>query len=519
MKQPPSPPPEPLGECYINKLPNELLTEILAYLPPDIFLHEPPTYEQSPPIALVCKLWERNYDATQYQNIFLSGYSRWRKLYNWKVLKTLRQQAELCHHVRRISVCMDYVSEATNREIAGTIKSCRAIHTVVLHVDWSIKVWPIIHAIEMLPRLQYLVLLGPRGGVSLQMLVRHFNQPTLRYVELHRYGLARGDTPGFFYFQHEPPSPEEVVMLSVGARLRSSAISSLNLTDPSTPPICTMILLQWISKLVKLSLSALTCSTHGWLYALKAVELLLNVHRESLQHIMLGTIPSGLDEHGNCIAAGIPDFSKYPCLRKLQLSHRNLLFEKPSQAAAKLAAPVMCHLAISFSSEDQRPGSEDQTLERRSNFAEAESLWMVEFVSESRIREPNTRLKTISVDYDPWPLRPTTNAPWPWEYFDYDPWPLRPATNAPWPWEYFDDDPWPLGPTTHPPWPWEYLEQAEKELSRYNVAMTYSEPRCTKEKWDQMMSLHPGESGAQNGSQPIENDFQMLEISDDESQD
>ena len=471
MKQPPSPPPEPLGECYINKLPNELLTEILAYLPPDIFLHEPPTYGQCPPIALVCKLWERNYDATQYQNIFLSGYSRWRKLYDWKVLKTLRQQAELCDHVRRIFVCMDYVSEDTYREIADTIKSCQAIHTVVLHVDWSIKVWPIIHAIEMLPRLQNLVLLGPHGGVSLQTLLRHFNQPTLRYVELHRYGLARGETPGLSYFKHEPPSPEEVDMLSGVARPRSSAISSLNLIDPSTSPRCTIILLQWISKLVKLSLSGLTCSTYRSQYTHEAVEQILNVHRESLQHIMVGTIPSGQDEHGNCIAAGIPDFSKFPCLRELQLSHHNLLFEKPSQAAAKLAATVMCHLAMSFSSEDQRPGSEDQTLERRSKFAEAESLWMVEFVS-----QPNTRLKTIFVDYDPWPLRP--------------------ATNAPWPWEYFDDDPWPLGPTTHPPWPWEYLEQAAKELSRYNVAMTYSEPRCTKEKWDQMMSLHPGESGS-----------------------
>ena len=494
MKQPPSPPLKPLGECYIKKLPNEVLTEIFAYLPPDIFVHEPPTYEQCPPIALVCKLWQRNYDATQYQNIFLSGYSTWRQLYNEKVLKTLRQQAELRDHVRRISVCMDYVSEATYREIADTIKSCRTIHTVVLRVEWSIKVWPIIHAIETLPRLQHLVLLGPRSGVSLQMLLRYFNQPTLRYVELHRYGLARGDTPGLSYFQHEPPSPEETHLFSLVARPRSSAIPSLNLTDPSTPPICTMTLLQWISKLVKLSLSALTCSTYGWLYTHKVVELLLNVHRESLQHIMLGTIPSGLDEHGNCIAAGIPDFSKFPCLCELQLSHHNLLFEKPSQAAAKLAAPVMCHLAISFNSEDQRPGSEDQTLERRSNFAEAESLWMLEFVS-----QPNTRLKTIFVDYDPWPLRPATNAPWPWEYSDHDP--------------------WPLGPTINAPWPWEHLEQAKTDLSRYNVAMTYSEPRCTKEKWDQMMSLHPGESGAQSGSQSIEDKLQMLEISDDESQD
>ena len=187
--QPPSPPPKPLGECYINKLPDELLAEILAYLPPDIFhyelpsyelpTYERPTYEQCPPIALVCKRWELNYDATQYRDIFFSGYPRWRQISTWKVLKTLRQQAELRKHVRRISVYMDYMSDATYRGIADIIKACRAINAVVLHLNWSTEVWPIIHAIEMVPRLQYLALLGLGDGVSLQMLLRHFNQPTL----------------------------------------------------------------------------------------------------------------------------------------------------------------------------------------------------------------------------------------------------------------------------------------------------------------------------------------------------
>ena len=263
-------------------------------------------------------------------------------------------------------------------------------------------------------------------------------------------------------------------MFSVAARPHSSAITSLDLTDPSTSPLCTMILLQWISKLVRFSLSALTRSTYGSQYTHEAVELILNVHRESLQHITVGMIPRGRNEQGNWIAAGIPDFSKFPCLRELQLSHHNILFEKPSQAAAKLAAPVMCHLAISFR-------SEDQPLEQRRKFAEAEVFWMVEFVSQGPLREPNTKLKTISVDYNPWPERA-------------------------------------YHPTINEPWPWEYLQQAEKELSRYSVAMTYSKPSCTKEEWDQMVRDHPRGSGAQNGSQSIENNLQTLGIGDDESQ-
>ena len=206
MPQPPSPPHEPLGECYINKLPDELLAEILTYLPPDICVFVPPTYEQCPPITLVCKRWELNYDATQYRIISFFDYPYGRQLCTWKVLQTLRQQAELRHHVRQISVYLNYISEATCREIADTIKSCRAIRTVVLNVHWSTKVWPIVHAIKLLPRLQYLALGGLRGGVSLQLLLGHFNQPTLRFVRLHRYGLASGDTLRVSYSQPEPPS-------------------------------------------------------------------------------------------------------------------------------------------------------------------------------------------------------------------------------------------------------------------------------------------------------------------------
>ena len=42
MPRPPQLPPEPLGECYVNKLPDELLAEILAYLPRDTYPYQPP---------------------------------------------------------------------------------------------------------------------------------------------------------------------------------------------------------------------------------------------------------------------------------------------------------------------------------------------------------------------------------------------------------------------------------------------------------------------------------------------
>lgn len=105
---------------------------------------------------------------------------------------------------------------------------------------------------------------------------------------------------------------------------------------------------------------------------------------------------------------------------------------------------------------------------------------MVDFVSQSPLREPNTKFKIEFVDYEPWPERAYHR-------------------------------------TINEPWPWEYVQQAERELSRYNVVMTYGKPSCTQEEWGEMMRDHPGQSGAQHGSQPIETYLQTLEINDNES--
>ena len=457
MPQPPQPPPEALGKCCIDMLPDELLAEILAYLPPEPDEYGPSTYEQCPPIALVCKRWEHNYDATLYRNISFVANSILLNRGILKTVKTLRQQADLRKHVRKISVESYYLSEATCREIANTIKSCQSIHTVSLHLNWSTKVWPIIHAVEMLPRLEVLGLSGYESGPSLQMVLGHFNKPTLRDVRLSRYGLARGDTPRAPWLPIDPPSQDEMDKFSTVAHAHSSAITSLELKDPSSSPHCTGILLQWPSNLVRLSLSWLTDSAYGLLYTLDAVNLILNMHRESLQYITVSIIPPSRNDHGGWIASGIPDFSKFQCLRELQLSSRNLLAEKPSQAAGKVAAPGLRQLAINFSTEDQHP-------ESCRAFAEDQVLWIAEFASQNQIREPNTRLQGIFIDFNP----------------GYNIW-------------HLDNN----QATT---WPWEYLQQAEKEFARYHLTLKYSEPACTKDKWDQMVRDHRKETEAKRGS-------------------
>lgn len=434
MPPPPQIPPKASGKCYIDLLPDELLLEIVAYLPPETILYTHPTYEQCTPIALVCKRWERIYNATLYRTISYCNYPRWQRRRTAKVLNTLRQQAHLRRHVRSISVQCYCLSEATCRQIANTIKSCQAISTVTLRLRWSDKVWPIIHAAEMLPRLVVLRLSGYDEGPSLQEILGHFNQPTLRDVELYRYGLGGGGTPRDGWLPIEPPSQDDMEDVSIAAHSHSSSITSLEIDDPCCLPPHIGILLQWPSNLTRLSLSGFNRSVFKYSYTLDAVERILSSHRESLQHISVSMIPDRRSQHPHhhdWIASGIPDFSEFQSLRELQLSSHNLLAEKPFQAAAKLAAPALRHLALDTSAKDRH-------LESCRAFAEDQLLWMTHFARQNQIREPNTRLQSIFMNFSP--------------EFEV---------------LHLDDD---VART----WPWYYLQQAEKEFSRYDLTMRYT---------------------------------------------
>ena len=363
---------------------------------------------------------------------------------------------------------MKHIGKAKCCQVADIIKSCPTIHTVSLHLKLykrSTKVRPIIHAVQKLPRLEVLWLTGCHGYMSGGMqCLRRFNHQTLREVRLCRYGLSKSDVPAVPYPPSQPPSQDELDELSVIARSRSSAITSMEVAIPATSPLCTMILLKWPSKLTRLSLTGLSCSAYGSQYTLDKVQLILNIHRESLQHITIGKIRNRRNEDGNWIATGIPDFSKFQCLRELQTFSHNMLAEKPSKAAAKLAAPVLRHLTIKFS-----------WACPHADFAESQVLWMAEFASQGPIGEPNTRLQTIFIDFQPNCCS---------QLLQYE---------------------------KAGPWPWKYVQQARKKFSRYNVAMTYSEPGCTKEKWDQMMRNHPGESSAQRDPRAVAHDSQAME--------
>lgn len=167
---------------------------------------------------------ERSYDAVLYRNIVSCDQSVRHQRRNAKAIETSRQQADLRNHVRKIAVQRWHPSEATCHQIGHTIKSCPATGTVLMSLAWSTKVWPIIHAVGKLPHLEVLRHSAYADGPSLQMILGHFNQPTLRELGLCRYGLGKGDAPMAPWVPTEPPSQDQNDKLSVIACSYSSGI-------------------------------------------------------------------------------------------------------------------------------------------------------------------------------------------------------------------------------------------------------------------------------------------------------
>lgn len=237
---------------------------------------------------------------------------------------------------------------------------------------------------------------------------------------------------------------QDIDKLSDLAQSHTSAMMSLELKDPSALPECTMILLDWPSRLLRLSLSQLINSVYGSHYTLDAVRAILDIHRESLRHITVGIIPGEGNEGDSWTMSGIPNFSKFDCLHELHLSVYNVLAEKPSEAATKLAAPLLRHLTITFCTEDQHS-------ESRTGFAEDQVVWMADFAIQKSAAKIGTKVENMFVDFNPER-----------ETFLYR--------------------------NENETWPWEYLEQAEEEISRCNMVLSYSKPSCTKDEWDQAVA-------------------------------
>lgn len=323
--------------------------------------------------------------------------------------------------------------------------------------------WPIIHTVSRIPCLETLRLTGCDGGPALQMILTHFDIPTLKELELSRYGLNFNNGSEALWGPVALPTPLNLDH-TFPNRSYNGTVTALTLTDPSAPPDITKSLLQWPAHLARLSIGFLTHSIYALSYTVGAMQQLLDTQRESLQHVVIGIIPGD--------RRGVPNFSHFQRLQSLQLNKFNLLSETPHDAAVKLSPPLLRHLAISFNPEDRHG-------EFHHDFANDQFRWLENFASHVTVnRTANCRLDTVFVDFNP----------------DIAMW--------------ISDEP------EHMTWPWEYLEKAVQALSAYNVTMTYSAPQCTKQEWSDMLIERQKDSDAANYPERVESGIATDSIGD-----
>ncbi|MCJ1231159.1 hypothetical protein MMC12_007835 [Toensbergia leucococca] len=331
--------PVPHSICFAHSLPNEILADILSYLAPRPATSVLKTeYAECLSIPLVCHRWRRLYDTVLYRKIDLGleaweGTPRPRRLF-----RTLTERPDLRDHVRVIHVNLLTPYHATCRVIADIIQYCNSVRKLGLHINLDpgdfvtlAAFLPLRNAAKGLSRLEKLQFSGKQYSSPLRDIMNYFDLPTLRKMEIDGYGLdPRVDphSPGTEVPWNEIDyTPHQEVEEFFAARQYSSGLTILKLRYPRVSPSITQRFLEWPAQLESLSLTQLFPSNYRHLYTTQAVQLILNSQIKSLQHIVLGTVPTKVPNSRQKTA--IPDFSQFQQLRTLQLSGINLLAVHP----------------------------------------------------------------------------------------------------------------------------------------------------------------------------------------------
>ena len=432
---------EPTGECFLHQMPDEILRHILEYLAPAQSLHGRSGYEPCLPIPLVCRRWERIYYSILYRNIDL-GFRGWIKKRRIRRLETtLRQRPDLSAAVRMVWIQLCQPSDATCEIIAYILGCCTGLRKFGLSTSFTKSTCTILHAARR-PQLATLELSGFKAGPSLQMILKHFSLPTLKEVSLARYELGSGDESRAPWYSSSDTAHEDLSLLDSSAS--PCNVTTVRLLVPNAPVHATRSFLQWPARLTSLTIKFLDHSACGRAeYTINAVQGILDDHRHTLRRINLGFLARGT-EH-------LPDFSSFTSLESLQLHAYDLFWSSPSRAVGRLNAPRLRHLGISFDRED---GHDTSPLD----FGPYGMTWFEDFVGQ--ITRMTNRFETVFVQFDPEVSLSDI------EYMDYI-------------------------------WPWYYVDQTVGLFAAQKVVMTYSQHRCSRKKWDQMVEQRKQMDGEQ----------------------
>jgi hypothetical protein len=453
---------KPLGECFISVLPDEILSQILSYILPKE-RWDLSKKEERYPLTLVSKDWRRIYEPILFRKIRICSYPREHMLLRIrKLLAVLESRPYLRNYPRIIDLELSNPNATTCRNVANLLKRCMAVRTVSFHTDFTADTWVLLCAIKSLPLLEELSLSGHSSGPSIHLVLENYVLPSLKRLRLSRHGVRKNsaDIEAPWPGEPIPINQYDLEKLLPPNRYHTGNVTSLEFSDPSTPPYVTEHILRWPACLVDLSIVWLTHSTASSQYTTEAIQRLLNIHRQSLKCIRVGMIPGG--------QTGMPDFSNFPCLEQLSMSAYNIMsLETPVNALKKLAAPNLQYLAMNFSPEDQH-------CESRGDFSLDQVRWMQNFASLRTADYEGSRLEKVAIEFNP------SVDPHSYQYRKrHDSARLtgiRNFVNPP-TFEYVEPD---------LTWPWEDLEEARQSVAQHGLTLEYS-PLWTKEEWDRII--------------------------------
>ena len=416
----------PTGECFLRRLPDELLCRILEYLAPRLYMFD---FDYGPclPIPLVCRRWERLFSSILYRNINLGSScanTNRRRIKEFDA--TLRQRPDLGDAVRRVEVSFHPTSDATCEMLAYILSCCKGLRELLLEITWTQSAWIVLNAAKRAS----LETLELRRGPSLQMILKHFSLPTLKELSLAYYGLGNGEKPGAQKYPSSDTAHEDLKLLISSAP--PCNVTTMVLERPSAPAHVTRSFLQWPARLTSLTMRCIINSACDADYTVDNVQGILDDHHHTLQNIGLGILAHGI--------RSLPDFSSFMSLEWLQIHGYNLFGASSCSAASRLKAPQLCSLGISFNTEDQHQTSPQE-------FGPDKIGWLEGFFD--HMTPGANKLKTVFVEFEPEAR-------------------LSDAER-----------------TNNDTWSWSYIDQAVGIFAAHNVAMTYTQPHIPRKEWDQ----------------------------------
>ena len=335
----------------ISILPDEILSEILSYVPPRIKanLSERENDNETFPLTLVCKKWQRAYGPTLFRTI-TTQYSYGKKLCRSRALLELlnvRPHLKCYPRELRITTAGTTAHAALYRIVTAIIKCCPGLRQVCFCSMYTAEASKALSAISTLPRLESLNLAGP----SLQLFFGTFTLPSLRNLTLSYYGPGRTPEDDAAVLGHGEPisiTQSQLEQLFPVSKYHTGNVTTMSLPLPACHPNVTEHILRWPSALTDFSISFQQSIVQKH-YTVPAMQRILDIQRSSLKRITLGILWGSLNRNVGC-----PDFSLFPHLETLSISSYNLIrSETPVDAARNLSAPSLRCLTLSFRTEDQ----------------------------------------------------------------------------------------------------------------------------------------------------------------------